>query len=193
MMHRLTRPRGPQDLEGLVEHPGTPPVVELLPGHRVLVPEAVATKADTERESALAQPIERRGFPGNLDRAPAGKRRDHRAKPDALGRGRDRRQRDPRVRHVEARLPPSHVVPHEDPCQPASSASADSRATIRGSASSSKGGKKRPERTGAMLSRLAGTAEGSGYPGHLTDDRTWIGVRSALEVPCLREQVRPIC
>ena len=113
VVRRLTRPRGRQDLEGLVEHPGAPPVVELLAGHRVLVPEAVATKADPESESALAQPIERRGFPGNLDRASSGKRRDHRAEPDALGGGRDRRQRDPRVGHVDDRLPPAHVIPHE--------------------------------------------------------------------------------
>jgi hypothetical protein len=36
-------------------------------------------------------------------------------KAHARGGGGDRRQRDPRVGHVDNRLSPAHVVPHEDP------------------------------------------------------------------------------
>jgi len=103
-----------KELERLVEHPRSSPVVELLASHRVLVSEAVASEADAERQPAAAEPVEGRGFPGNLDRTAAGKRGDHWAEPDAVGRGGDRGQRDPRVGHVHDWLGPPKLVPDEE-------------------------------------------------------------------------------
>ena len=52
--------------------------VELLAGDRVLARELVAAQADAERESAAAEPVERRRFPGHLDRPTSCQWGDHR-------------------------------------------------------------------------------------------------------------------
>lgn len=59
---------------------------------------------------------------------------------DPLGRAGDRGQRDLRIGHVDDGLAPAHLVQTKAPSHPASSASAHSRATSAGWASSSKGG-----------------------------------------------------
>jgi hypothetical protein len=115
VVHRLTRPRGLEDLERLVEHPCAPPVVELLAGDRELAAEHVTAEADTERQAATAEAVERRALPGDLHRPASGQRRHHRAEPDALGGGGHGRQRDPWVRHRCDGLAPAHVIPDEEP------------------------------------------------------------------------------
>jgi hypothetical protein len=115
VVYRRARPGRRQDLQRLVEHACAPPVVEFLAGDGELAGEAVAAEADPERQPAAREPVERGGLPGDLDRPAPRQRRDHGAEPDALGGGGDRRQRDPRVGHVDDRLPPAHVVPHEHP------------------------------------------------------------------------------
>ena len=92
-----------------------PAVVELLAGLGQLVAEAVAAEADAEDEPAAAEPVQRRGLPGDLGRPAAGEGRDHGAEPHPFGGGGDRRQRDPRVGHLPDRRPPAQVVPDEDP------------------------------------------------------------------------------
>src|SRR4030095_12446642 len=52
VVHGLTRPGGRQDLQGLVEHPCAPAVIEFLPCDRKLVPGPVAAQADAERQAA---------------------------------------------------------------------------------------------------------------------------------------------
>src|SRR6185436_10369810 len=68
VVHRFAGPGGRQDLERLVEHARAAAIVELLAGHRVLAREPVGAQADAEREPAVAEPVERRGFPGDLGR-----------------------------------------------------------------------------------------------------------------------------
>ena len=58
LVHGLARPGGRQDLQGLVEHPCAPAVIEPLPCERKLVPGPVAAEADAERQAAAAQPIQ---------------------------------------------------------------------------------------------------------------------------------------
>jgi hypothetical protein len=57
---RLTRPGGRQDVQGLIQHLGPPPLVEFFSGDRELAPELVAAQADPEREPATAEPVKRR-------------------------------------------------------------------------------------------------------------------------------------
>ena len=92
-----------------------------------------------------AEPFERRCLPTDLDRPASRDRCHHRPEPDAVTTDGDCRERDPRVGHVDNRLPPAHVVRHaKTPCQPTSSASADRLATVAESDSSSKIGRNRP-------------------------------------------------
>jgi hypothetical protein len=113
VVHRFARPGGRQDLERLVEHACASAVVELLAGDRVLAREPVAAQADAKRQSAAAEPVERRCFPGDLDRPTSREWGDHRAEPDSLGGGGHRCQRDPRVGHVDHGLLVAQVVPDE--------------------------------------------------------------------------------
>ena len=83
------------------------------PVARQLLAEAIAAETDAEREAAAAEPVQRRGFLGDLGRPAAGKGGDHGAEPEAFGGGGDRGQRDPRVGHLPDRRPPAQVVPHE--------------------------------------------------------------------------------
>jgi hypothetical protein len=146
VVDRRTGPGGGENLGCLVEQLASQPVIELLAGFGQLAAEAVAAEADAEGEAATAEPVQRRGFPGDLGRPAAGQGRDHGAEPQMFGGGGDRRQRDPRVAHLPDRRPPEQVVPHKDPCPPASSASAARRATTAGSARASKIGSQRAER-----------------------------------------------
>jgi hypothetical protein len=115
VIHRLARPGGAEDLERLVEHLRALAIVDLFAGARVLSPELVAAKAYAERQPAAAEHVQRRRLARDLDRPPPGQRRDHRAEPDALGRGRNRRQRDLRVGDMGHGRPPVDVIPHEHP------------------------------------------------------------------------------
>ena len=76
--------------------------------------ELVAAQADAEREPTAAEPVERRCFPGDLDRPTSCERGDQRAEPDSLGGAGHRCQRDPRVGHVDHWLHVAQVVPDED-------------------------------------------------------------------------------
>ena len=153
VVHWLARPGGRQDAEPLIQHRCAPPLVEFFTGDRELASELVTPQADPEREPTTAEQVERRGLPGDLHRPPARQRGNHRPDPDALGRRGDRRQRDPWIRHGQDRMPPEHMIPHEHPVPAGLSASADSRAMIAGSASSSNIGRNRPGRIIARLSR----------------------------------------
>ena len=73
----------------------------------------VVAQADPECEPASAEPIQCRGLPGDFDRPAPGEWCDHRADPDAFGSSGNRRQCDPRIGHVDDRLTPAHVIPHE--------------------------------------------------------------------------------
>ena len=114
VVHGLARPGGRQDLQGLVEHPCPPAVIEFLSRDRKLVPGPVAAKADAERQAAAAQPIKGRGLPGDLDRSAPGEWGDHRTESDRLCGGGDRRERDPGISDLENRLPPADVIPEKD-------------------------------------------------------------------------------
>ena len=113
VVDRLAGPGGREDLERLVEHPCAPAVVELLARLRVLAAELIAAQTDAERQPAAAEPVQRRGLPGDLDRPAPGQRCDHRAEPDPLGGGCHRRERDLWIGHRDHGRPPAHVVPDE--------------------------------------------------------------------------------
>jgi hypothetical protein len=115
VVHRLAGPGGGQDVQRLVEHRRSGPVLELLARLGQFAAGLVVAQADAEDEPAAAEPVERGGLPGDLGRPAAGERRDHGAEPHPVGGGRDRRQRDPRIGHVPDRGPPAQVVPDEDP------------------------------------------------------------------------------
>jgi hypothetical protein len=66
VVHRRTGPGDGEDLQCLVEHLASQPVIELLVGLGQLAAEAVAAEADAEGEAATAEPVQGRGFPGDL-------------------------------------------------------------------------------------------------------------------------------
>jgi hypothetical protein len=115
VVHRRTGPGGGEDLQCLVQHLASQPIIKLLAGLGQLAAEAVAAETDTEGEAATAEPVQGRGFPGDLGWPAAGEGRDHGTEPQVFGGGGDRGQRDPRVGHLPDRGPPAQVVPHEDP------------------------------------------------------------------------------
>jgi hypothetical protein len=91
VVHRLTGPGGGEDLQCLVEHLASQPVIELLAGLGQLAAEAVTAEADAEGEAAIAEPVQCRGLLGDLGRPAAGEGRDHGAEPQVFGGGGDRR------------------------------------------------------------------------------------------------------
>jgi hypothetical protein len=84
VMHDFARPCGGEDVQRLVEHLASDPVVKLLAGLGELAAEPVAADADAQGEAPAAEPVECRGLPGDFHRPPAGKGRDHRPEPNAL-------------------------------------------------------------------------------------------------------------
>jgi hypothetical protein len=72
VVDRRIGPGGGESLECLVEHLASQPVLELLAGFGQLAAEAVAAEADAEGEAATAEPVQGRGFPGDLGRPAAG-------------------------------------------------------------------------------------------------------------------------
>src|SRR5215213_2193898 len=115
MVDRLAGPGRHKDRECLVEHLAPRSIIDLLPGLGELPGELVAAQTHAEDETATAEPIQRRGFPCHLGRAPARKWGDHGAQHHLFGRGRDRRQGDPRIGHLLYRLAPAELIPHKDP------------------------------------------------------------------------------
>lgn len=77
MVHRLTRPRGGEDLHRLVEHQAAQPVIALLAGPGEIAAIAVAAEAYPEGKAAAAEPVERDGLPDKLGGPAAGNGRDH--------------------------------------------------------------------------------------------------------------------
>ena len=78
-----------------------------------LAPE-VDAEPDTEHEATATQVVERHGLARHLPRPPARERRDQRADPHAVGRDRDRGEREPRVDERDVFFE-EEVVPHEEP------------------------------------------------------------------------------
>ena len=68
MVDRLAGPGSQQDLQCLVEHLPPRSIIDLLLGLGELAGELVPAQTHTEDEAATAEPIQRRGFPGHLDR-----------------------------------------------------------------------------------------------------------------------------
>ena len=68
VVHRLTGPGGGEDLQCLVEYLASQPIIELFAGFGQLAAEAVATETHAEGQAATAEPVQGRGFPGDLDR-----------------------------------------------------------------------------------------------------------------------------
>jgi hypothetical protein len=102
-----------EDVEGLVGD-RRPDGVRRLVAEVGEVQVGRVAEADAERHPPAAEVVEGDQVLGHDGRPSARERRDHRADPEARGRGRDGAQQHPRVVHLDPVVPPQ-VVPEEEP------------------------------------------------------------------------------